>query len=123
MTAIGIMQLHEDGRFGLDDSVNGYLKTFSIKPRRGWPDVTFRHLPTHTAGIGQVPRLADVMNPASFGTAKPGSRGSDLAAFYHGALQTEVPAGTKWAYANHGFAVLGQLIGEISRSPLPDLNA
>jgi CubicO group peptidase (beta-lactamase class C family) len=34
-------------------------------------------------------------------------------------LRPEVSAGTKWAYANHGFAVAGQLIQDLSGVPLP----
>jgi hypothetical protein len=48
MTAIGLMQLRESGRFGLDDPVNEYLKSFRIESPPGWPDVTFRHLLTHS---------------------------------------------------------------------------
>lgn len=120
MTAIGLMQLYEAGRFGLDDPVNEHLKTFKVDPRPGWPDVTCRRLLTHTAGIGEIPRLADVVHPAAFGVDKPGSGGVDLAALYRGALRPEVPAGTKWAYANHGFAVAGQLVQDISGTPLPE---
>jgi CubicO group peptidase (beta-lactamase class C family) len=120
MTAIGLMQLREAGLFGLDDPVNDYLKSFRIEPRPSWPDVTFRHLLTHTAGIGEIPRLSDVVNPAAFGIDEPGSRGVDLATLYRGALRPEVPAGTKWAYANHGFAVVGQLVQDISGTPLPE---
>jgi CubicO group peptidase (beta-lactamase class C family) len=120
MTGIGLMQLRESGRFGLDDPVNEYLKSFRIESPPGWPDVTFRHLLTHTAGIGQIPRLSDVVHPAAFGIDEPGSGGVDLAALYRGALRPEIPAGGKWAYANHGFAVAGQLVQDISGVPLPE---
>jgi CubicO group peptidase (beta-lactamase class C family) len=119
MTAIGLMQLREGGRFRLDDPVNDYLTSFRIEPRPSWPEVTFRHLLTHTAGIGEIPRLSDVVNPAAFGL-EPGSRGADLATLYRGSLRPEIPAGTKWAYANHGFAVVGQLVQDISGTPLPE---
>ena len=119
MTAIGLMRLYDDGRFQLDDPVNLYLKTFRIQPPSGGVDVTFRHLLTHTAGIGQLPRLADVVRPTAWGRLRPGSRGASLAKLYHGVLRPEVKAGTKWAYANHGFAVLGQLVEDISGVPLP----
>src|SRR5271157_2420110 len=63
MTAIGLMRLYDVGRFQLDDPVNDYLKTFRIQPPSGGADVTFRHLLTHTAGIGQLPALVDVVRP------------------------------------------------------------
>jgi CubicO group peptidase (beta-lactamase class C family) len=98
MTAIGLMQLRESGRFGLDDPVNEYLKSFRIESPPGWPDVTFRHLLTHTTGIGQIPRLSDVVHPAAFGIDEPGSGGVDLATLYRGALRPEIPAGRKWVF-------------------------
>ncbi len=119
MTAIGLMRLYDDGRFQLDDPVNDYLKTFRIQPPSGGVDVTFRHLLTHTAGIGQLPALVDVVRPTAWGRVRPGSRGASLAKLYRGVLRPEVKAGTKWAYANHGFAVLGQLVEDISGVPLP----
>jgi CubicO group peptidase (beta-lactamase class C family) len=40
MTAIGLLQLHEAGRFGLDDPVNQHLKGFQVLPSPGGPPVT-----------------------------------------------------------------------------------
>lgn len=120
MTAIGLLQLHEAGRFGLDDPVNQHLKGFQLQPPPGGPPVTFRHLLTHTAGIGELPQIADALRPAARGLAPPGAPATDLAALYHGVLRPEVAAGTKWAYANHGFAVAGQLVQDLSGVPLPE---
>src|SRR5579862_4894014 len=60
MTAIGLMQLRDAGLLVLDEPVNKYLKAFHVEPPPGAPEVTFRHLLTHTAGIGELPRLADL---------------------------------------------------------------
>ena len=55
MTAIGLMQLWEQGFFGLDDPVNDHLKHYQVnRPDRATPPVTFRHLLTHTSGIGEL---------------------------------------------------------------------
>jgi CubicO group peptidase (beta-lactamase class C family) len=120
MTAIGLMQLRDDGRFGLDDPVNKYLATFTVEPPQGAPEVTFRHLLTHTAGIGELPRVTDIVRPASWGMGKPGTAGADLSALYRGTLRPDSPAGAKWAYANHGFAVLGQLVEDMAGRPFAD---
>jgi CubicO group peptidase (beta-lactamase class C family) len=82
MTAIGLMQLQEAGCFGLDDPVNDYLSAFQIQPPPGGPPVTFRHLLTHTAGIGELPRIADALRPAARGLARPGTPPADLAALF-----------------------------------------
>jgi CubicO group peptidase (beta-lactamase class C family) len=120
MTAIGLLQQYEAGRFGLDDPVDQHLKTFHVHPPPGGPPVTFRHLLTHTAGIGELPRVADALDPAARGLARPGAPPADLAVLYRGVLRSEVAAGTKWAYANHGYAVAGQLIQDLSGVPLPE---
>src|SRR5207245_3851301 len=62
ITAVGLMRLWEAGRFQLDDPVNDRLKAFRIEhPDRGAPPITFRHLLTHTAGIGEVRRRSDLV--------------------------------------------------------------
>jgi CubicO group peptidase (beta-lactamase class C family) len=114
MTAIGLLQLRDRGLFELDDPVNKYLTTFTVEPPPGGPDVTFRHLLTHTAGIGELPRVADVVRREAWGVGKPGAVPVALGGLYRGTLRPETVAGAKWAYANHGFAVLGQLVEDIS---------
>ena len=115
-TAIGLMQLHEQGRFKLDDPVNSYLKTYKIAQPPSSPPVTFRHLLTHTSGIGELRRLSDLIRPTLGLACKPG-RLPTLRAYYGAALKAEVAPGVKWAYANHGFATLGQLVEDISGEP------
>jgi hypothetical protein len=51
---------------------------------------------------------------------RPWAAAGDLGAVYHGALRTETAAGAKWAYANHGFAVLGQLVEDIGGERFAD---
>lgn len=72
------------GRFKLDDPVNEHLRTFRVETPPDWPKVTFRHMLTHTVGIGEIPRLSDVLHPAAFGIDQPVSRGDDLATLYRG---------------------------------------
>jgi hypothetical protein len=40
--------------------------------------------------------------------------------YYADGLQAEVVPGTKWSYANHAFATLGQLVEDISGEPFND---
>ena len=115
-TAIGLMQLHEQERFHLDDPVNDYLKAYKIEQPAGAAPVTFRHLLTHTGGIGELRRLTDLLRPTFGLAAKPGATPS-LRDYYAPALKADVAPGVKWAYANHGFATLGQLVEDISGRP------
>src|SRR5262249_45820596 len=93
-------------------------KTFTLEPPPGGGAVTVRHLLTHTSGIGELPRVADVTRRESWGMGAPRAEPAVLASLYRGALRTEVPAGSKWAYANHAFAVLGQVVEDIAGEPL-----
>jgi CubicO group peptidase (beta-lactamase class C family) len=120
LTAIGVMQLRDKGLFQLDDAVNNYLKGFRIVSPPGAPEVTFRHLLTHTAGIGELPRISDLVHREAWGAGRPKAGAADLADLYRGALRAEVAAGSKWAYANHGFAVLGQLVEDIAGDPFAE---
>lgn len=117
MTAVGLMQLRDRGLFDLDDPINKYLASIRVDAPPGAAEVTFRHLLTHTAGIGELPRVTDLVRREAWGTGKPGVGPADLAALYGGTLHTDVAPGAKWAYANHGFAVVAQLVEDISGEP------
>ena len=121
MTALGLMRLWEQGKFGLDDPVNDYLTSYRVETSRpGGPPITFKHLLTHTAGIGMVRGLTDLALPNGGLGAADNAAVPPLADYYQGGLKAEVEAGAKWSYANHAFATLGQVIEDISGQPLPD---
>ena len=117
-TAVAVMQLWEQGLVDLDVPADTYLRTFNLTPAKGVSMPTVRHLLTHTSGIGYWRRLSDVLHPG------PGSgdtwRGPapSLADYYRGGLTVEVEPGTKWVYSNHGFAVLGQIVEDITGEPI-----
>jgi CubicO group peptidase (beta-lactamase class C family) len=117
MTAIAIMQLRDEGRLDLDEPVNAYLKAFTVEPPAGERAITVRHLLTHTSGIGELPRLGAVLDRKQFGLGPPGADPAVLSSLYRGSLRTDVPAGSKWAYANHAFAVLSQVVEDMSGEP------
>lgn len=116
-TAIGLMQLWEQGKFQLDDPVSRYLKAYKLEHRDpNAPPVTFRHLLTHTAGIGEFRTISDLARfRSSFALGvKEGEPVPALDEYYGGRLTPELYPGEKWAYANHGFATVGQLVEDIS---------
>jgi len=112
-TGIAVMQLCEKGRLGLDDPVNDHLKAYRLSR----DDVTIRHLLTHTAGIGELVRARDVFRPAALGMVRPRHPLPSLREIYGPVQRVAIAPGTKWAYANHGFATLGQLIEDVSGEP------
>ena len=107
MTAIAVMQLVEESRLSLDDPIGEHLRSARVQPPAGAPPVTARHLLTHSAGIGEVREWRDLVRPVIGLAARTGEPPPDLAAYYRRGVRAEVAAGTKWAYANHGFALLG----------------
>lgn len=114
MTALAVMQLVEEGRLELDDPVAEHSRTVRLEPPSGAPPVTIRHLLTHTGGLGELRSFADLVRPTIGLGVDPGKPVPSLADYYREPLRAEVPAGTKWAYANHGFALLGQLVEDVS---------
>jgi CubicO group peptidase (beta-lactamase class C family) len=118
MTAIGLMQLWERGEFHLDDPVNEYLRSYRVDhPDPAAPPVTFRHMLTHTSGIGELRSATDLLRPVVGLGAKPDGPAPTPAEYYAGGLRPAIHPGTQWAYSNHAFNVLGQLIEDISGEP------
>src|SRR6266542_2290645 len=119
-TAIAVMQLQEQGLVDLDAPASDYLHTVRLIPAKaGFRPATVRHLLTHTAGIGYWRRLPDLLQPGVGSGDRAGRRPvPPLADYYRQGLLVEVEPGTKWVYSNHGFAVLGQIIEDVTGQPL-----
>jgi CubicO group peptidase (beta-lactamase class C family) len=127
VTAIAVMQLVERGQLDLDAPANEALRAFRLVPAEpglGLP--TIRHLLTHTAGIPEVVHLGDLLHP-DWGPfmARPAIRSAALGAplpslgsYYGGELRYGVEPGTIFAYSNHGFATLGQIVEDVTGAPL-----
>lgn len=117
VTAVAVMQLWEQGRVDLDAPANQYLRMFQLIPAdRRFRPATIRHLLTHTAGIGYWRRLSDARHPG-FGSGDTARSAPLLADYYRTGLLVEVEPGTKWAYTNHGFAALGQVVEDVTGEP------
>jgi CubicO group peptidase (beta-lactamase class C family) len=128
-TAIAVMQLWEHRLVDLDAPANGYLRAYNLIPGElGWRPATLRHLLTHTAGIPDARGLGDLLH-ASFTPAggRPphlsvaaGEPLPSLAEYYRSGLRVVAEPGTAFAYTNHGFATLGQIVEDVSGRPLAD---
>jgi CubicO group peptidase (beta-lactamase class C family) len=114
-TAIGIMQLYEQGKLKLDDPVNKHLTSYQVLHKDpNAPAVTIRHMLTHQSGIGEAPELSFLLKETGGIAAKPEDPVVPLGEYYKGRLEPEIYPEEKWAYANHAFATLGQVIEDIS---------
>jgi CubicO group peptidase (beta-lactamase class C family) len=118
MVAIAILQLRDRGLLDLDDALERHLRSWRIEPADGSRPVTIRDLLTHTSGIGELRAVSDLWRPG--GRLKWHPRkgpAPDLPNFYGHGFRADVPAGAKWAYANHAFGTLGHLVEEIDGRP------
>ena len=126
-TAIAVMQLLEQGRVDLDGPANSYLRAYQLVPAKAeWRPATLRHLLTHTAGVPDVRQVSDLLHAGlTPSDGRPpilsvefGRRLPSLAQYYRGGLRVVVEPGTAFAYSNHGFATLGQIVEDVSGMPL-----
>lgn len=99
-TAAAVMQLVEQGKVRLADSIAAYLPDLPA----AWRPVTVRQLLNHTSGI---PSYTDVPGwPRRWGVEMPPE---SLLAFTAKDTMWFAP-GTKWRYDNTGYVLLGMLI-------------
>lgn len=124
-TAIGVMQLVEQGLIKLDDPINVHLHSYKVEhPDPDAPQVTIRHMLTHTAGIGEMRNNVDMLKAVFLHKGglkiKPGEALPTLNEYYNGLLVPDVHPDKKWAYANNAYATLGQLIEDVSGQRFAD---
>ena len=126
-TAIAVMQLWEQGLVDLDAPADSYLRAYRLVPAGAdWRPATLRHLLTHTAGIPDMREASDLLHAGltpsdgrppilsvEFGQPLP-----SLAEYYRDGLQVVVEPGSAFAYSNHGYATLGQIVEDVSGMPL-----
>ena len=100
-----VMQLVEQGSVDLNEDVNTYLSTLRVPDTYPAP-VTMAHLMAHTAGfedrsVGLFARTPDAVRP--------------LAELLAGGLPARVrPVGEAAAYSNHGAALAGLVVEDVS---------
>ena len=107
MVGLCAMSLVEEGKLRLNDRLIDKLP--DIKFTGPAETVLVRHLMTHTNGIGEAPRMEQYFDTGAAlwsDSAEP----IPISQAYADGIHVEVPAGTKWAYANHAFALLGEII-------------
>lgn len=116
MAGLCTMALLDEGKLSLDDRVVALLP--EVRCEGPAERMTVRHLLLHTAGIGEAPTpaaLAATIDPNHEGGA------GDFSTLYPRGIIIEAEPGTKWAYANHGYALLGEIIARAEQAPLTDV--
>lgn len=118
MVGLCLMALVDEGKLSLDDHIVDLLPDVAFRGPAG--GITLRHLLTHTSGIGEAPtpeRLRDVAAPARAGITPPGA----FDTLYPDGIVVEVAPGTKWAYCNNGYALLGEVIARTEGASLQEV--
>jgi CubicO group peptidase (beta-lactamase class C family) len=118
-TAIAVLQLSEQGLVDLDAPANDYLRAYRLTPAKATHrPATLRQLLTHTAGLPQLVHPWRAYKPILGETVRFGQPLPTLAEFYRGGLHLVAEPGTRCTYSNHGFATLGQLVQDVTGTPL-----
>ena len=115
MVSLCVMALVDEGRLSLDDRIAGLLPDITLHGHG--ESLTVWHLLTHTGGIGEAPNESDIRTAFKklFAETDPAT---PLAELYAEGITIEADPGTKWSYANHGFALLGEIVSRIEREGL-----
>lgn len=111
ITAVGIMQLVEEGKVHLDDPIQAYLPWFQTADREASGRITVRHLLHHTSGFSQFE--GDLRNLEK-------DRGKQaLEASLRRLDKSELNAnpGEQFEYSNTNYDLLGLLIQTVSGKP------
>lgn len=112
VTAVGLMQLHEQSLFGLDDDVSMALGFTFRNPSFPNTPITYRMVLSHTSSFQDGTGYSDFLS-ATYSTAPPPPI-SELATptgnWYTADMwRTEQP-GTYYTYSNANFGIVGTLI-------------
>lgn len=111
-TAIAILQLVEQGKFGLDDPANRYAPNFPYSQ-----NITIRQLVTHTSGI-RNPLPLRWVHPAE--TCQAFDERATLAKVLQENPRLSFKPGTRYAYSNLGYWLLGVIIEEVVHQAYAD---
>jgi len=111
ITALAIMQLHEDDIIDINNPINNYLPEFHPKTRNeNLEDITIKSLLTHTSGIQR-----DYWKNSDLESGKY----TDVLDFINETYLL-YPAGDMGMYSNSAYNILGHLIKKVSGLDYPD---
>jgi len=103
-TATCILLLQERGRLNVRDPISRYLSSLPD----AWRPITVHQLLTHTSGIPNY-----TSDPQFTRLRRTGATPSKMVSLV-AAKQLEFSPGTKWAYSNTGYILLGMIIEKTS---------
>jgi CubicO group peptidase (beta-lactamase class C family) len=119
MTAAAIMLLVRDGRLRYDDTLRQALPGF---PGYG-SSVTIRHLLTHTSGLPDYEQLMEKAEKEGTAAWTPERqiRDEEVLALLEKETHGIFAPGTRWAYSNSGYVLLGLVAARAAHKPFGDV--
>src|SRR5215470_4529358 len=112
-TATAVMQLRDEGKLDLDDTVKRHLPWFALAGESGSPppDLTIRQLLSHTSGLPREAAFAywDTLEFPPIALVREGLLRQSTA------LEPE----TQWKYSNLAMTLAGEIVAAVSRLPYP----
>jgi CubicO group peptidase (beta-lactamase class C family) len=110
-TALGVMQLVEQGKIRLDDEITKYLPDYPTQGHK----VTIRHLLTHTSGIKSYTGLG----PKFWAESSRLDLSNDQMLALFKDQPFDFNPGDRYQYNNSAFFLLGVIIEKVSGLPYP----
>jgi CubicO group peptidase (beta-lactamase class C family) len=104
-TAAAILQLAEQGKLSVDDPISKY---YPAAPA-AWAPITLKHLLTHTSGIPSYTAI-----PGFFAQQARLDKTPDEIIALTRDKPLEFPPGSKYAYDNTGYILLGYVVEKVS---------
>ncbi len=108
-TAVAILQLMEQGKLSLQDSINKFIPDYPTYGNK----ITIEHLLTHTSGIKGYTNMKDFEKIMTLDLTPV-----ELIDFFKNE-PIEFAPGTKWNYSNSGYFLLGYIIEKVSGKTYP----
>lgn len=120
-TAVAVLQLVEQGKLKLDNPAFDILKLDPVLARGASPDprlkkITIRHLLQHTGGWDARRSFDPMFRSTQIGRAVGGPYppGPEAVIRFMLGQQLQFDPGTRYAYSNFGYCVLGRIIEKVS---------
>lgn len=116
ITAVAMLQLHEQGYFKLDDSIDAYLGFQLRNPYFPYVPITFRMLLSHTSSLKDGAAYSPFLSATYNNTPPPclSQLLMDTGSYYATNLFLNKQPGTYFEYANINYGIIGTLIESIS---------
>lgn len=114
-TAMAIMLLVHDRKLTYDTRITDVFPNF---PAYG-KTISIRNLLNHTSGLLDYEDLMQQPPPNTPPDRQPQINDDGVVALLEKQTTTKFPPGTKWAYSNSGYVLLGEIVAKVSGESFP----